>query len=151
MAFAQYLPSDRFQKGSWVQILSNQVLDPQQRASQVKKLQGMLFFGRNLLPSSPLLCTATLKLSHNLLKGALSQALSPLDESEYQQALDVDFYDQVLGMFQLNNPRIEITSPLYGYCSMVAAAPGGPALVASNATLRNLMAKLGQKVRSGVI
>jgi len=51
-------------------------------------------------------------------------------------------------MLQLNNPRIEITSPLYRYCGMVAATSGGAGIVASNPGLRNLFTELNKRVRT---
>jgi len=84
----------RIVKGSWLSLISNQEENEEKR----KNLHSQLL--------------SSLTVSHGFLTTTIKNFLNVDNCGEF---MTIDFYDQLLGMFELNNPSFEILSPLHQY------------------------------------
>eukprot|EP01129_Flabellula_baltica_P008561 TRINITY_DN3413_c0_g1_i1.p1 TRINITY_DN3413_c0_g1~~TRINITY_DN3413_c0_g1_i1.p1 ORF type:complete len:516 (+),score=90.63 TRINITY_DN3413_c0_g1_i1:131-1549(+) len=93
-------------KGSWVELISNQVDDVQQRKETKEYLE------------------TSLEVSLSFLKQLLTEnsGIDP-DSAELSQYFTTGYYDSILGMFEKNNASIEIHSPLHTYFGRVHSDP----------------------------
>jgi len=103
-----FLPYKHIVKGSWLKLISNQKLG-QPGYNQTKEV-----------------LTQQLNTSHSLLLIIIKQFLESKNEANndtVKQFLSVEFYDSILGMFELNNTTIEVPSPMHKYFEILASNP----------------------------
>lgn len=103
-----YRPYANFARGPWVKLLSNQKLGKPDYNDSKQALQMQL------------------EASHTLLREIILEFLVvsnySLDKnSELEQFLTIDFYESLLGVFELNNATLEVPSPMHKYFETLAS------------------------------
>eukprot|EP01126_Amoeba_proteus_P002500 TRINITY_DN10778_c0_g1_i3.p1 TRINITY_DN10778_c0_g1~~TRINITY_DN10778_c0_g1_i3.p1 ORF type:complete len:320 (-),score=50.07 TRINITY_DN10778_c0_g1_i3:6-965(-) len=96
-----WCPYQNFARGSWIKLLSDQKIGTSEYLSTKEYL------------------TRNLGISHHFLRTLLQYhfiSISLLDSHRsWSEYLTQEFYDTVLGIFELNNPHVCIMSPLHQY------------------------------------
>jgi len=92
-------PFSCFSYGSWLDLISGQKKDCIQT--------------RDIL-------SVTLATAHQYLSSLISSVFDTSSNPVWIEFLELKFYDKILGIFELNNPNIQIYSPLHQYFETLA-------------------------------